>query len=172
MTVARPIIGADATRDAINGKYRRSAVKFVAALATDGEGTPARRLDATTKAGGIGDPIADGLLRAEFVVALAKKKPVTAGLLATAELYNLGLNLFKVQKGRKEAFVPNEAKAGTVIQAAGTIAVFEGLERDHSLIKLAGTAGLLAGTAMRTHAYWSEARRMKHATRKKDPLVK
>jgi hypothetical protein len=160
MTLARPVIGADAMRQAWNGKWGRAAVEFAGAWGTDLEGFPARWLDAVTKAGAVADPIADGILRAESLLALAPRMPVTAGIVAANELYILKLNT-EVQRGRSKPYVPMEAKIGTVLEGAGIVWTGIGFDRENVVWQREGQAALLSGVGLRLDAYNREARRMK-----------
>ena len=160
MTVARPIIGGFAVREARRGHWGTATFLLAVAAGTDFEGTPARLLEVTTAAGAVGDPFADGGLRGEALVAMAPELPVTTGIVAAAEMVNLGLNS-KIQKGREKPFVPRKAKWGSAAQAAGGISIFRGLDKDSVALRTIGKATMLAGTAMRVHAYSREYRRMK-----------
>jgi hypothetical protein len=155
MTAARPVIGYEAFRQARRGNWGKAQQLFVTAWATDMEGFPARYLNASSKAGAVADPVADGLLRAQSFAALAPEIPVTASIVAGAELYNLKLN-GRIQNGRDRPYVPREAKWGTLIQAAGVIWTSEGIKREKKLQKLGGQASMLAGTGLRVYGYWKE----------------
>lgn len=164
MTVARPIIGADAMVQAWRGNWGRATLEFAGAWATDFEGIPARWLHAVTKAGAIADPVADAFLRAESIVALAPRMPVTASLVAAGELFVLTLNA-GIQQGRSRPFVPKEAKLGTVLEGKGIILAGAGLAKENVLLQRQGQAALLSGVGLRVDAYMREDRRMQNAKR-------
>lgn len=155
MTVARPIIGADALKEAQQGNWKNAKKKFAWAWTTDLEGYPARYFNATSALGAVGDPIADGILRAESAKALAPHMPTTATIVAAAELYNIAINT-KIQQGRTKPYVPLEAKLGTTVQAAGVIWAIDGMEKNSLLKRTVGRATIYAGTGLRVHAYWKE----------------
>lgn len=160
MTVARPIIGAYAMRDALEGRWKSARNKFVVAALTDMEGTPARFFDATSASGAMCESIADGGLRAEAVAAFAKTMPVTTAIVGVLEGVNFAMNT-KIQKGREKPFVPRTAKCGTAVQGAGIVVFCEGMEKDNTKLKVAGKAALVAGSAMRYVVYRKEYKRLK-----------
>jgi phosphatidylglycerophosphate synthase len=158
MTVARPILGELGRRAAEKGHKKTATVLFAAAAFTDLEGIPARYFNATSRAGAIGDPVADGILRAQILSAVGDEMPITAGLVFTEEVGILELNS-SVQKGRETPFVPQLAKAGTVVQLTGAVLAYASGE-DQTAEKLLGKGGMHIGTRMRKHAYAEEKRRM------------
>ncbi|HVF69716.1 MAG TPA: CDP-alcohol phosphatidyltransferase family protein, partial [Xanthomonadales bacterium] len=160
MTLARPVLGAFAVREARRDNWGVATALLAVGAATDFEGTPARFLEATSVAGAVADPIADGGLRGEALVAMAPALPVTTGIVAAAEVFNLGLNS-KIQKGREKPFVPRQAKWGSALQAAGGISIFRGLDKNSVALRTVGKVAMLAGTGMRVHAYGKEYKRMK-----------
>lgn len=160
MTAARPVLGGLALAEARKGNWRDAKNLFIIAALTDLEGIPARFLHATSKAGAIADPIADGILRAEAAVALAPKMPLTIGLITAGELYNLGLNA-SIQKNQETPLVPRRAKIGTAIQSAGLVLAFRGLEKESDWQQVLGKATMLLGTGLRVSAY---RREHKHTT--------
>jgi hypothetical protein len=165
MTLARPVIGAYAVRDSREGKWGRAGVKSAIAWATDLEGILARWLNATSKLGAVADPVADGLLRAESLIALAPEMPVSTSLVGAIEIYNLNLNT-KVQKNREKPYVPNEARVGTVIEGAGVVFAIEGVRKKDTWFKSGGKAAMLGGAGLRTYGYWKEAKRMHNSKSK------
>lgn len=169
MTLARPIVGYAAMQDARGGDWESAQKKFRIASATDMEGYVARPLNATSKFGAIGDPVADGIERAEGVVALAPEMNKFA-LVATVvfEADSLRLNS-KVQKGREKPFVPKSAKAGSMIEAVGADVLMTGIVRNDKRLKAVGEAAIVAGAAMRNLGYRKEYRRMK--SEDKSPII-
>lgn len=159
MTLLRPLIGAYGVHDSRQGKWGKAEVDIAIAWATDFEGLFARGLKATSIAGAIADPIADGILRAESLVALAPEMPVTASLVGTIEIYNLKLNA-TVQKGREKPYVPMAAKIGTVIEGAGVVWAAEGVRKESALQRAEGKVAMLAGAGLRLFAYKREAQRL------------
>ncbi len=160
MTIARPILGELARREAGKGNWSLSKKLYIAAAGTDFEGIPARFFHATSKAGGVADPTADGFLRAEAAATFAPQMPVTTSVITGAEIVNLALNA-KIQKGRDKPFVPREAKVGSAVQAGGAITFFRGIENNSVGQRAVGKAVMLVGTGLRVYAYGKEYSRMK-----------
>jgi hypothetical protein len=153
MTLARPVLGAMALNSAREGNWGEANTLFALAWVTDLEGYPARWFNADTDAGRVGDPIADGLLRLESLLAIGPEMPTTTAIVMAAELDTLRINK-EIQSGRGlEPYVPMEAKVGTTLQASGVICTAEGLRRLSPIVQGCGEAMLLIGTGLRSHAY-------------------
>lgn len=155
LTVARPILGHKAFQAAKVGNWSRMEKFFLPALMTDMEGTPARALNATSTFGSIADPIADAILRAQALRALAPNLgTVTKSVVLGGELLNLGLNS-QIQEAKGRPKVPFGAKAGSFAQAVGAGLVVEGLRKKQSRMRVACEAVIVAGTALRVGTYYS-----------------
>jgi hypothetical protein len=159
MTLARPILGAMALAESRRGNWGTAEIEFLAACATDLEGFPARWLNATSKAGAIADPIADGILRVELLAALAPEMPKTVGTVTAIDVYNIKLNA-TVQKDRETPFIPWEAKWGTGLEFAGFVGACEGIRQENVQLRRAGGAAMIMGAGLRTHGYRKEYKRI------------
>lgn len=155
ITVARPILGWKALQAARRGDWKTARTYIYPAMATDMEGNVARALDATSNFGAVADPVADGMLRVEGLLALGPQlKSVTSTALLGGEILNLAMNSH-IQKGRQTPIVPKGAKIGSFIQATGAGMVFEGVARHKPVLKACGEMSIIAGTALRTGTYYS-----------------
>lgn len=153
MTVARPVLGGLGLQEAKRGNWKKANRDLVVAMGTDFEGTPARFLHATSKAGAVADPIADGILRAEGLMAYGPEmNRLALALIFTAEVDNLRLNA-TIQSGHEQPIIPRGAKWGSAIEAAGGVAFGAGLERDEAALRFAGQLTILAGAVMRNVTY-------------------
>ena len=155
LTVARPILGWKALQAARHGDWATAKKYLYSAMVTDMEGNVARQLNATSNAGAIADPFADGVLRVEGLLALMPElHPITSTVMIGGELINLALNA-QVQKGRETPVVPKGAKVGSFTQAAGAALVIEGATRNKPALKAVGEAAVVAGTVLRVGTYYS-----------------
>ncbi len=155
LTLARPILGWKAVQAARNGDWKTAKRYLYPAMATDMEGNVARPLNATSNFGAIADPIADGILRVEGLVALTSElNPMTSMIMIGGEFANLTLNA-QIQKGRETPIVPKGAKVGSFTQAAGAALVVEGAVRNKPALKAVGEVAVVAGTVLRVGTYYS-----------------
>ena len=155
MTASRPILGARGMVAAWRGDWVSAERNFAAGFATDFEGTPARLFDATSDLGSKADPVADFIIRAEALAAFfpTMNKAVWGGIVA-GEVANLGMNS-RIQKGREHAYVPQEAKDGSGIQAAGAVLYMESMRRNSPDLKVTAEGAMALGTAKRVRKYVS-----------------
>lgn len=155
LTAARPILGARGMVAAWRGDWASAERNFTIGFATDLEGIPARLFEATSNLGSKADPVADFVIRAQTLAAFlpTMNKGAWSAIVA-GEAANLRMNA-RIQKNREHSYIPQEAKDGAGIQAAGAVLYMRSMRHNSPDLKLTAEGTMVMGTAKRVRKYVS-----------------
>ena len=149
LTLARPFIAYEAAKAIREGKKGKAFILVGAAVATDADGTVARRLGETSKFGEIADPIADTAMRLQILRELDMAKG-TKAIKAIAESAILITNvaLFIASKFDAKLTPPSASALGKTRFVVDGIAATRLIAKPKDLVASWAIAGMSVLTAV------------------------